>query len=99
MLALIIHHMVQPHVAGVAVSKGFTSHGSAQIVIEAIPGLGENLVAGRLTPTRFFIPRLKQEHQESFLFTAHQQQGADLPELSQSTLKELCTDALKIEQL
>jgi phosphoenolpyruvate synthase/pyruvate phosphate dikinase len=95
MLALIVQQMVQPDSAGVAFSQSFTSQGSPQILIEAVSGLGENLVSGRLTPTRFLIPRSSQDKQEAFLFTALQQQGADLPGLNQSILEELCGFAQK----
>ncbi len=98
-LALIIQQMLQPDASGVAFSEGHSSAECSHIVIEAVPGLGENLVSGRLTPTRFLVPRLPQKSQQSFIFTALQQQGADLPELSQAILKELCEKVLSIEQL
>lgn len=51
-LAVVVQPMVQATVSGVAFSADPVS-GQNDVVIEAVPGLGEDLVRGRVTPRRY----------------------------------------------
>lgn len=53
-LAVIIQDMVQAEVSGVAFSAD-PNTGTRDVVIEAVPGSGENLVQGRVVPSRYIV--------------------------------------------
>jgi len=50
-MAVIIQHQVQPDVSGVVVSQSPFS--VSEVLIECCPGLGDKLVSGKITPTRY----------------------------------------------
>ncbi len=53
-MAVIIQEMVDAQVSGVAFSSD-PNTGARDVVIEAVPGLGENLIQGRVVPFRYVI--------------------------------------------
>lgn len=52
-MAVIIQHQLQPKVSGVMVTQSPFS--VSEVLIECCPGLGEKLVSGKITPTRYRI--------------------------------------------
>jgi pyruvate,water dikinase len=56
-LGVIVQRMVTSAIAGVAFSRNPLRPGDDAIVIEAVPGLGDGLVSGRLTPCRAEVTR------------------------------------------
>lgn len=54
-IAILIQQMIPAEVAGVAFSESHGAHGD-YVVIEAVPGLGEALVSGSATPSRYLFP-------------------------------------------
>ncbi len=55
-MAVVLQRMVRADAAGVVFTRD-PSDGSARLVIEALPGLGEALVSGRAAPDRFILTR------------------------------------------
>jgi rifampicin phosphotransferase len=55
--AVLIQRLVRARAAGVAFTVDPRAPSSRRIVIEAAPGLGETLVAGRVSPERFLVSR------------------------------------------
>lgn len=54
-LALIIQHMVDAQVSGVLFTKVDRVSGGSAILVEAVAGLGESLVAGQVRPQRYLV--------------------------------------------
>lgn len=55
LMAVILQKMVHARAAGVAFSKNPMYPSRREVVIEAVEGLGEELVSGRITPYRAFV--------------------------------------------
>ena len=84
-MAVIIQHQLQPEVSGVMVTQSPFS--VSEVLIECCPGLGEKLVSGEITPTRYRIKSRKiVEHK-----------GDNL--LSDTQLRELTQAGKKIEKI
>jgi len=66
LMAVILQKMVQAKAAGVAFSKNPMQPSRREVVIEAIEGLGEELVSGRISPYRAFVREERKVHVESF---------------------------------
>ena len=56
-MAVVVQEMLAPRCAGVAFSCHPTTGDSRYIAIEAVPGLGESLVSGRVTPDWYLLDR------------------------------------------
>lgn len=54
---VIVQKMIPADYAGVAFSKDSTSDTEHYSIIEMVKGLGENLVSGKITPTKFLVRR------------------------------------------
>lgn len=57
LMGVVIQTMVHPCWAGVAFSRDPMAPSSGEVVVEAVPGLGEELVSGHVTPVRARIQR------------------------------------------
>jgi len=55
---VIVQSMINPDYAGVAFSTDPTSSTNNYSVIEVVKGLGEGLVSGKITPTKFIIRKI-----------------------------------------
>ncbi len=56
-MAVIVQEMIQPDWAGVACTGNPSSGSPEQVVIEAVPGKGEDVVGGRVTPTTLVVSK------------------------------------------
>ncbi len=56
-MAVVVQHMVAAQVAGVAFSCDPVARRRDRVVIEAVPGLGDALVSGRVAPDRAVLDR------------------------------------------
>lgn len=52
-MAVIIQHQLDPDISGVMVTQ--SPYARQEILIECCPGLGEKLVSGKITPTRYVL--------------------------------------------
>ena len=60
-MAVVIQKMINSNYSGVAFSTDFDVNNSSFTIIEACKGIGEQLVSGQVTPTKYFI-RKKQNY-------------------------------------
>jgi pyruvate, water dikinase len=56
-MAVVVQRMVEPDVAGVMFTIDPLGHRRGEMVVEAVLGLGEALVAGRVTPDHYVLRR------------------------------------------
>lgn len=96
-LAVIVQKMIACEVSGVAFSRD-RSAGDASIVIEAVVGTGEALVAGKHIPTRFVIPRGTGE-EARLLLSKMKRKGRPIVGLTRGLVGELCSATLRLEEL
>lgn len=64
-IAILIQQMIPAELAGVSFSESYGSHGD-YVLVEAVAGLGEALVSGTATPSRYLLPlplATEPEHQ------------------------------------
>ena len=54
-IAVVIQKMINSKFSGVAFSTDYNLDNKNYMIIEAVKGLGEGLVSGQLTPTKYFI--------------------------------------------
>jgi len=96
-IAVILQKMTRPDFAGVLFTKHPVTRDPNTIVIEAIPGIGEELVSGQKEPTRIFIDRqeLKNAPETHRAFTI----VPENPAPSLDHLHELLNIALEVESL
>lgn len=59
-MAVVIQKMIASEYSGVAFSTDFISTNKNTIIIEACKGIGENLVSGKTTPTKYFVRKEKR---------------------------------------
>ncbi len=88
-MAIIIQKMVNPDKAGVIFTADPVDGNKAKIIIEVVKGLGEALVSGSKTPTRYYISKTDG----SIL----NRSGKDLT--TRRELKQLYDMAISIEKL
>ena len=60
-IAVVVQEMVQSEISGVAFSVHPVLNDKNQIVIEAVKGLGDNIVSGRVTPDTYIIQKQSLE--------------------------------------
>ncbi len=88
-VAVIVQKMIPSEVAGVAFSMHPVTQNPKEIVIEAVQGLGENLVSGQVTPDRYIV------NKDSGEVGLEEIQNQQL--LAQEKISELSRLVLKIE--
>lgn len=91
-IAVIVQKMIPAEVAGVAFSADPIEQKRDQILIEAIPGLGEQLVSGE---TNGDVYRVKRQ---STLDIFEKNPAGDAPVLSDSMIRELCGKIVQLEK-
>lgn len=88
-MAVVIQRMLRPRAAGVLFTVDPVTHSAEQVVIEAIPGLGDTLVSGRARADRFVLGR-------DGSLRSRELAGAE-PCLDETALQALLGDALRAE--
>ena len=91
-VAVIVQEMVPSDVAGVAFSVHPVTQNKSQAVIEAVRGLGEGLVSGKITPDTYVVAK------DTFGFIESSLSG-DKPILGESKLIDITQQIIKIEAL
>lgn len=66
-VAVLVQKMVQSEVSGVAFSVHPVSRDPSQIVIEAVVGLGESLVSGKVTPDTYITSKANHTVEQHFI--------------------------------
>ncbi len=88
-MAVIIQKMVDSDKAGVLFTADPVSGDRGRMIVEGVKGLGEALVSGAKTPTRYYVSKTRNRilgHRGNNLITPRE-------------LKQLCNIALSIEKL
>lgn len=88
-MAVIIQKMVNPDKAGVLFTADPVIGDRSKIIIEVVKGLGEALVSGAKTPSRYYVSKISEK-----LLSI---KGNRL--ITTSELKQLCSTAVAIEKL
>ncbi len=88
-MAIIIQKMVNPDKAGVIFTADPINGNKSKIIIEVVKGLGEALVSGSKTPTKYYISKTHSN--------ILNRSGKNLILLGE--LKQLCDIAISIEKL
>lgn len=89
-MSVVVQVMVHAEVAGVAFSVNPVTENQNEIIIDAAPGLGENVVSGKVTPDHYVYNRITQ-HLDI-------KAAKNAPVLKTSQIKELIKVILKIEK-
>ena len=89
-VAVIIQKMVPSEISGVAFSAHPVTNNLEQIVIEAVAGLGEDLVSGKVTPDTYITDKASGKLIEKHLASAQL--------LDEEQIKSLCKDIASIEK-
>ena len=58
-MAVVVQKMIDSEYSGVAFSRDFLTINDNTLIIEVCKGIGENLVSGKTTPTKYYIRRKK----------------------------------------
>jgi len=87
-MAVVIQKMINSNYSGVAFSTDFNTNNSNFTIIEACKGIGEKLVSGQVTPTKYFV-RKKFNYIDQII-------GENLP--IENEIIEISKYAQKIEQ-
>jgi len=89
-VAVIVQKMVPSEISGVAFSAHPVTNSLDQVVIEAVTGLGEDLVSGRVTPDTYVANKRSGEVIEKHL--------ASSQVLNQTQIKTICEEVRLIEK-
>lgn len=89
MMCVVVQRMVDARVAGVLFTANPVNARRDQIVVDAVAGLGEALVSGKVTPDHWLLSR------DGTVLRCELQ--GDEPSLSEAELRQLCEDALRAE--
>lgn len=98
LLAIVVQKMITPKFSGVLFTSNRPDSSGTHMIIESVRGLGEQLVAGRTTPTRYYMERKPfaiNQTDKNLPSTVKIGRGATLPE---SLLRELYNQGIKIEE-
>ena len=100
LLAIVVQKMITPEFSGVLFTSNRPDSSGTHLIIESIRGLGEQLVAGRTTPTRYYIERrpksgVDPQADRKLPLLVKVGRGATLPK---SLLRELYNQGIKIEE-
>ena len=114
-MAVVVQQMIPAEVSGVMFTRGHVGQGKDDIIIDAVYGLGEGLVSGRLAGDHFVISRktflVKQqilaEKSEKAVcnsvggvcFEKVSEHLRNKPSLKEQDLRDLCSLGLKAEEL
>ena len=92
-MAVLVQQMVPARTAGVAFTANPVTGDHGQVIIEAVPGLGEALVSGQITPHRYVVSK-----EDGGLVEQQTGDGAGSQSLlSSEQVKRLTEVALRIE--
>jgi phosphohistidine swiveling domain-containing protein len=86
-MAVIIQHQLDPEVSGVMFTRSPSASVREAVLIECCPGMGEKLVSGMITPTRYTL----------YKNSVHRQEGDDI--LTKPQLDVLKKTGKKIEKM
>lgn len=111
-MAIVLQQMLNPDYAGVVFTSYPVSEGDSEILIEVVPGLGEGLVEGNLSPDRYLIARrhphklIRQtsETQEKAYRIAegggtYLEKVSGMMPVKESLLTQLAGDSMRIESI
>ncbi len=111
-MAVVLQQMLNPDYAGVVSTSYPVSDGEREILIEAVPGLGEGLVEGNLAPDRYVIARrpphkiIRQSQEpQSKAYAVAKGGGTELKTiagvtpLKEQLLTRLARDSMRIESI
>lgn len=111
-MAIVLQQMLSPNYAGIVSSSYPVSEGEREILVEAVPGLGEGLVEGNLDPNRYLIARRpphkiirKNEEVQDKAYVIAEKGGTELrpvvnsPSLKEQILNQLARDSMRIEAI
>jgi rifampicin phosphotransferase len=90
-LPVLVQQMVHPEFSGAAFSLNPTT-GLSEVVIEAVPGLGEALVSGDQTPERYLVDR------ETLKVSEFNPAEDGKTGISKETVRDITELVLKVEQ-
>ena len=90
-MAVIVQRMVRASCAGVAFSVDPIAGTDDEIIIEACPGLGDELVSGQIDPDRYRYAWKREEE------TLRQEIDSDAPVLSQDQVAEIATTTALVQ--
>jgi phosphohistidine swiveling domain-containing protein len=90
-MAVIVQRMVAADCAGVAFSVDPIAGTDDEIIIEACPGLGDELVSGQIDPDRYRYAWKREEE------TSRQEIRADAPVLSSAQVAEIAATTAQVQ--
>jgi rifampicin phosphotransferase len=111
-MAIVLQQMLNPDYAGVVSSSYPISEGEREILVEVVPGLGEGLVEGNLSPDRYLIARRpphkiirKTQESKDKAYVVAEKGGTQLKSiqavvpLNENLLTQLARDSMRIESI
>jgi pyruvate,water dikinase len=111
-IAIVLQTMLDPDYAGVISTSYPVSEGESEILIEAVPGLGEGLVEGNLSPDRYLMARrfphklireTKEDHARAYRVAeeggTRLEDSAKISPISENVLTQLARDSMRIESI
>jgi pyruvate,water dikinase len=90
-MAVVVQAMVEPEYAGVAFSVHPVTEDMNTLVLEAVQGLGEQLVSGEVTPDSYVVDK-----RDCSVIDMHL--SGDMPLLTDELLEELAAHVINIEK-
>ena len=92
--AVVVQEMAEAECAGVVFTADPVSGSRSTLTIEAVPGLGEKLVGGEVTPDRFVVERESRR-----ILSADPARADGVPVFSEQGVNSLVEAACRIEDL